>query len=82
MKVCWTLCLKMPEEFVTAYLGKEMNDTTWFDYVKGVENARKKARHIAQLYWIPKGNVPKWVDGPENTFSMKGFSIEDFRFHR
>ena len=61
-----------PEEFVTAYLGKEMNDTTWFDYAKGVENARKKARHIAQLYWIPKGNVPKWVDGPENTFFYEG----------
>lgn len=62
---------KDSSDFVTAYLGKEMNDTTWFDYAKGVENARKKAQQIANIKWVPVGKIPKWkADG--NSFFFEG----------
>lgn len=63
------------EDFVTAYLGKEMNDTTWFDYAKGVENARKKAQQIANIKWRPIGNIPRWK-AEENSFFFEGHQYQ------
>ena len=38
-------------------------DTSYFNYAKGVENAMKKAQHIANIPWTPLRKVPLW--GPK-----------------
>lgn len=59
------------QNFVTAYLGTEIVDTSYFDYAKGVENAQKKARHIAEIKWRAKGDIPKW-ESDVNSFYYGG----------
>lgn len=70
------LDIDLDDSFKTAYVGKEWSDTSYFNYEKGVENARKKAQQIASIKWSPKGDIPKWKSAADNTFFFEGHNYK------